>query len=608
MIYRDWNRALGEWLFRPEFADEEVFLATDDETLLAAANGFSRTCEFADAEAAGRDFVLAVRAKTRNGRNWDFPKRESGGPPECLGLLVFQVYAALSMADDDKWSAKAYWPRVKSLLGMSTGGAQYPGELDTEIQQRLWRDVLQDWLNDDDFNGGSLGVLTLPPEEGHKNIKLPLSQALLRAEDLYRLPLFFQQCNLIAGEAVSVHTLDRMHGQEFSNAQLFSRHALRVFADDKRRPAAIEQVCQYLAQWDGSLVTKRHRDRARPLRVWCNYVSRRRRKRFAGGMAHRSSDGLWSQDKDISIDMALAFGGPQLPEGTTYKSFYPNFKLLVWQEAFGAYLEMRAASPGDTIIILTRGHTVNHFRSGLRHVCRADEDFEKDIPGLPREWYLLRIQDFRPPSNAPWPWNLLVNTEEIGLRLVGGLKLTRSVWMEGSGPRVELSGRDLPDRVWVDGQRVNTIGNSVISPLLSQVGVHNVWLPGARARRVSFKVSAPRVRHKDPEPWVRQEKGWPKRQGVFPQNSGSFLGQLIEGDWPPLEVPITARPSTDRYEDRVDEQDADQRRLLVKLIVAHRKKLPSILSPDEFESLAQSSHPLVKVLLRGVTEAEVSAK
>lgn len=602
--YLSWTQAIGRRFFRPEFADEPVYLAVDAQALLEAATMAEPPVAFDSAEAAAIDFVQAVRQQLRKPAGWELVGLSaSDAPPGCLGLLAFQVYAAFCMMKDANWTPKAYWPRVRELLHPC------PLNLDTDqTHQFLWRKVLQRWVNDSEYQGGRRGRLILPPENdgrGHRHIRLPLSQALLRTEDKQRLPAFFKEAGLVPGEVMTAQKLARSHGPLLDRRDLFTSHAIKVFTDH-RREGALGQICQSLLEWDGSLGAQREkRSRQRPLRLWCNLHHRRG---LSGGLAYRNENGLWQPVEGWSFGQALA---PSLrpPQGYTYTPFYQDRRLLVFDTGSGRYLEARSASNGDRIIVLARESLFSHLVGGLEKLGLDDQaDLPAAVSGVPSAWRLIKVNELSLGPNPPWPWSDMLDVEEVGIHLVGGLKLSRSAWLEGAGPRVELRGQRLPQEIWLDGrEKLRVHDGQVISPRLGVAGAHSVWVPGAPQRKVNFHVAAPRIRHLAPKPWCRIDEGWPERSRRGELTEDTILGPIVRGEWPPrAEAPTTLQQPEQPFVEEPAPHDAMPESLptslLVKLMVAHRRKLPQLLSSKELSLLQQQEHPLVQVLLQGLQE------
>ena len=102
MEYENWNRAIGESLFRPDRADELVYLAIDRETIEAIAP--KQTDGRAVADAVG-DFVMAVRTEIdRSGWHGHIAHAAEDGIPGFVGLLAAQVVAAFNMCGDEKYT------------------------------------------------------------------------------------------------------------------------------------------------------------------------------------------------------------------------------------------------------------------------------------------------------------------------------------------------------------------------------------------------------------------------------------------------------------------------------------------------------------------------
>lgn len=601
--YVSWTQAIGRWLFRPERADEPVYLAVDKIALQEIARVADPPCEFGDADSAAEDFLRAVRQKLRMHSGWELPGIVKNATPGCLGLLAFQVYAAFAMMEDGNWTSQAYWPRVRELL------APVPLDLAMATHQHLWREALEVWANDEKYQGGRTGRIMLPPKNdgrGHPHIRLPLSQALLRTEDRRRLPAFFKEAGLVPGEGVSAKKLDRLYGELLGERRdLFTAHACKVFTD-QRRDAALEQICLELIEWDGSYSEREKRSRLRPVRLWCNL--HQRRGTLSGGVAYKDEQGLWQRLPEPTLKAVL---GPSfaLPKGHSYTPFYNDRKLLVFDTSFGSYIERRSAGAGDRAIVLAKGSSFKHMVDGLKSVTNDPESALPKVPELSAPWQLIRIQELRPGPKLTWPWAEMLDVDEVSLHLTGGLKLGRSTWLEGFGPRLELRGERLPQTVWLDSlAKLPVHDGQVISPKFGVAGTHSVWVPGASSQKLTFRVVAPRVRHLEPKPWARRDSDWPEKPRRLDPAADTMTGPVLKGGWPPCAKAVShvaeeeALPTPQGSTVAAPSVDGMPPHLLVKLMVAHRRKMPHLLSAKEVALLQEQAHPLVQILLQGLRE------
>jgi hypothetical protein len=581
--YLGWTYAIGNWVFSSEKADEEVFLSVEREALPEIALCAETPVKFASSVDAADSFIGAVRKQLGRGAGWDLKGQSRGAkPPGCLGLLAFQVFAAFTMIDDGEWTANAYWPRLNQLL--EDEGSGYPGNLDGNLHQYLWRDILQEWANDEQFQDGRQGYLLLPEREEtgkrRDHVGLPLSQALLRSEDRRRLPELYSKTRLVPGEALSPVQLRRLAGNELFEASFLTPHARRVLQGE-RAAAALAQICQHLAQWDGTPYEKRTRQRNKAVRVWCRYLEKR--GVVEGGFAFRNDRNNWERIPAVSLDQALA----QKPkrEGLNYVPFRHEYRLLVKDPVTAMYVEQRECSAGDQVLLLARKQSARHLAGSSGPIVPQKAVGLSTLEGLPKGWTLFSFGVASPvPRSISWPWREFIESRSASIKLDGGLKLSRSVWLEGSGPVVRIDG-EIPERVWIDGRPIPLLGDSLLDvTILHEAGDHDIWLPGARNRKLSYRVSPPRIRLAESMAWLKPEgEEWPAQVvGARDEHDGILVGLSLIGHWPNQEAPNEPSPIWLRR----------------KLIVAFRRRCPHIITTPERDRLSRDPHPLIRHILR----------
>src|SRR5262249_11868664 len=138
--YTMWNDTIGRYFFRPQHAEQRVFLTVDDDTLWKISQGDDSPLQFAQSNLAVQAFVAAVRDELCRCGEWTFKPPRAGEYPLFLGFLAIQVLAVFKMREDEAWSATAYWGRLGELLGDTT--SRRPWKLDEDRHQALWRQGL----------------------------------------------------------------------------------------------------------------------------------------------------------------------------------------------------------------------------------------------------------------------------------------------------------------------------------------------------------------------------------------------------------------------------------------------------------------------------------
>ena len=184
--YREWNQLLVDELFPPGRAGVPVYLAVHDGLLeeCGARRGFGGRDAFVSAviglpTTPGRLFITLEQLAevwSENGR---------GGTPPIVAGLAFAVLAASEMATDDHATQANYYYRLNALLGV--GQRTKPERF--EATPDFWT-LLRDWLRTE--RRGELIVHGLDGQ--HPFVDPVQSQCLIRSCDLRDFVPVMQAC------------------------------------------------------------------------------------------------------------------------------------------------------------------------------------------------------------------------------------------------------------------------------------------------------------------------------------------------------------------------------------------------------------------------------
>lgn len=535
MNYAEWNTAIGRHFFSPERADEPVYLSVDGETLRLAAERADPPVIFEDAHAAEKDFLVWIRWKLgRNG--WGIGRLARDVYPLGLALAAFQVLAAHHMQDAGDWTEKAYWPRVREMLGESEI-SQMPEGLDREAHQALWRRGLALWANEKPYQNGSWGRLLLPEDEpGLRHVRIPLSQALIRQADLERLPSFFREVNFQPGEALDFESVwDEVEPRLYTSNFLTS-HARRVLQNEMRRKAACEQIAAFLYAWDGAVPELSVRKQGDVLRLWAGLPSSSEPE-LVGGLLRRESTATdWTRVPVKSLADILGRREVCVDGMARYRPLRDALcYLLIYDQCFHYFIEGRAAAPGDRVIILSRHRSL---AASLHTVAKKNAQLgvygERHLPlrGLPKGWTLLKFDVSNDlPSELPPEWSRLIRPRGARIHPKGGLRLRRNVWLAGIGPNLIIDGNQPQSHAWINGERYPVEDGRIQQDVLDRPGSYQVWLPGQSRSKIRLLVRPGRRRRHLSEPderWVFRE-GWPRWTRPEPETEARLYGPNLEG-------------------------------------------------------------------------------
>ncbi len=262
----DWNRAIGEAFFRRDHAGERVVLAIDEAELfkIARESGLAKRFNLTNPREA-TDHLCGVVRRQIDRHGWRAGPCKKDKLPPILAVLAVFVLAAFRMEDGESWGRGAYWIRVwelfdsehaEQLRARHRAGDESqvhpPFKLDHPTFRTLW-EALEEWANQ--RQGGAWGRFELPERRSgpHSSVGLVKSQALLRRADLEDLRPFFERVGLRPRCRLSLDKLRGLLALHRDDSGLFSAHAQRVLADEKRFSVAAEQIARRLERWEGTL-------------------------------------------------------------------------------------------------------------------------------------------------------------------------------------------------------------------------------------------------------------------------------------------------------------------------------------------------------------------
>src|SRR5262245_60989645 len=89
--YTTWNDAIGHYFFRPQYAEQRVFLTVDEDTLWSISQEADTPLRFTHRDHAVQAFVAAVTGELCRCGEWAFTTPREGEYPHFLGFLAIQV-------------------------------------------------------------------------------------------------------------------------------------------------------------------------------------------------------------------------------------------------------------------------------------------------------------------------------------------------------------------------------------------------------------------------------------------------------------------------------------------------------------------------------------
>lgn len=428
--YSAWNAAIAEVAFSPAHADRPVYLDLDEDSLASIAERVGHVDPNPEkhlGQVVRRTLALPptpgpmFRPHTSRLRAW--AQSSQFDPPPVLALLVAFVLAAEAMEKGKGMAPHNYYGRLQEVLG-----------LDATLRKKLehdYRDAaeflfsgLTGWLH---ATGGAHGLPTALAAPPHQYVALPVSQALVRADDRARLRRMFADYGLAPGEGlpqVHMRALITQWVQEGHGSASF-RRLWGGTQDVKQR--VVELAMAELLVWDGAGLADRASGDLRIVAELRTFLSRRITVSLSAEVAGASSaielealdgsgrplgriefvgDGagrMLAANPEAIEPASVLSGRVRLRDDEGRELAHQPRALYVLQREEGAQLAVereRVALGGDCLILslLRLRKTVEDL---LREVARPGWRVEEDLRGLPDGWVCISgVQVMSLPSKS----------------------------------------------------------------------------------------------------------------------------------------------------------------------------------------------------------------
>lgn len=443
--FQFFNRAIYDLFFAQVPKGSHVILSIDTHV-------FNELCGKID-----KNLILSeVRRLFR--QNWEFAfKKDRDKVPNFLGLIGIQVYAACSMHKDNRYSARAYNPRLCDLLCIDRSTLDqyfYP-----KYQEKLWQEF-ESWAVKQGF------FVSLPSKKTGpgRYIQYPLSQSLLNQEDLQWLPLLFEKAGLRPFEALSFDDfISIISGVDRGNFLTNHYYNLKeqLIAED-RIESFNKQIFAFYLSWSGEL----------PSPKVLNTIERRAANKIPTGTLVFNSENLTSGRFKLSIYdesenqiSEVDSSDPKLFEKVSrdYRLSHSDKRVIIfiknsdyddeWDES--RFIEFDQ----DCLILL--GKDKNYIQDFI-HLL------DKEHSKYSGRFYNVYKVNISAGENFLPCYEFLFPVSQKPFIVKNGLKLSRKIWMHGAGPDFFFPE---PIRAWLDGGEIN-LDDSLFSCRDLDVGEH----------------------------------------------------------------------------------------------------------------------------------------
>jgi hypothetical protein len=382
--------------------------------------------------------------------------------PWFFSALCVCVLAASRMGEGDVDSTRAYYPRLRKLLGLPPERGEVPGiRCVPELLQ-----ALGEWLSDD--LQGRRGHLLIPTDVRLPYVGACVGQTVFRGSDRRVLSRFFADRR--PSLEAQLDPLRLLRGS--SHRHRLTGHAQAMLEDpalEDRLRAAIEAAYR---TWDGSVPADAGG------RTWLARLQLvpPPRPSLLAGCASREPVRVQLHDH---VEVLPPDGTVELPWSVLDRVVHEGLTLGDPMEVGGA---LRIPQLGPTIVFQSMEEGLLHVprpSGGRLWVLTRDPALQRRFaghrvpllgPGL-SGWCLLRDLDAHDLGLAE-PYE---STETIAaLGLEGGLALDVRTYLSGEPPSLVAHGLDERAAVVVDGHQVGGIGVGDRLPLPGDQGVHEV--------------------------------------------------------------------------------------------------------------------------------------
>lgn len=249
MYYEDWNDLIAQKFFSKEMAGKEVLLYVTKDVLDQVGrdtgedfHDFIRCIKEGPADSARQGICQKALWCYEDWRN------TRQGYPQYIAYLAFFVLAATTGGDFDP---KAYYPRLRTLLGETPKTGTYPS---FDKMDKLWDD-LEKWSRINKHE--ELGRYSKRIRGGNIHVGLPFSQTILSEDERKALPQIFSEAEIDPTDPPSELAIGRIllrYGSE-----KLERRTLQLLKNDERaifemRNALIDFIFEELSEWDGCIL------------------------------------------------------------------------------------------------------------------------------------------------------------------------------------------------------------------------------------------------------------------------------------------------------------------------------------------------------------------
>ena len=471
MDYLAWNKLIASHFFRPEMADNRVYLYVTEDII--SSIGKDKGVDF-------QDFINAVKTSvgmTKNGicqkawrtmEEWKYRQKRQGYPP-YIGYLALFVLAA---GTEEDFSANAYYPRLRKLLGEKQASKPYP---DFDQMRIVWKD-LEKWANTD--KDGEWGIFNINISGRLIHVGIPISQTILTEKELKALPIIFAEAGLDSNNHFSERAIAFWIGKY--GYKYLRKRTIRLLketsARDELRQALIDRIIDELSAWDGTAEISSEAGKRfyGTLRLCCkldttaksaNFTVRCSTNRefpedklvlkynsdsyYCDEYGNGYSSAIRSNLNDKTIDASLFDWCQNMQMESDDKRWCFNFiaspvRVFVKGENQGlqGYVEVGRIPQGLPFYLAAHQNCCPELEKWGKSGCTG---FQKSdiLQGLPSGWHFFRVESADSDQLVRDKFPILSFSTSVLLELKGGIRVDKgNYFFKFAPPQIVLAGAD----------------------------------------------------------------------------------------------------------------------------------------------------------------------
>ncbi|WP_217601992.1 hypothetical protein [Chitinophaga sp. GbtcB8] len=186
--------------------------------------------------------------------DWTSLAENGNDVPRYFGLIALQCFAATLMEDGDEVTERAYKFRLKKLIEPKIDlHLLFKAPFGTQtIQEKIWYDAKQ-------FLEHRFGLrLEIPSRKtfAGRYVQYPLSQLLLKTEDLKDFTVFFAE-HFLPEEDIPFDFFRKKLKEWFPRT--ISPRAEKLLSDPLKQERCYEQLFNYFQSWSGEVIRKQRK-------------------------------------------------------------------------------------------------------------------------------------------------------------------------------------------------------------------------------------------------------------------------------------------------------------------------------------------------------------